>query len=311
VQSKETLEWESRWALPVAIATLVGVALIVGSVFAGSAVSGEGEAEILRSTHEHSSAVTFASLLQAVGLALFALPLLYLFRAAQARSDRVRRQFVGLIVIAPLFLAVYTGLDGVVDNEAASAFVAGDAKPTLTRAEAKRDCASERDDLGAEDFAAEFDPQAGEAPLAACESRLVEDDAAENARSDASASAAAAGFGFAGVFGLAIALFYVGLWSMRTGLLGRFWGSLGMALGVAIIFGLLPLALVWFIYVGLLISGRLPGGRPPAWETGEAIPWPTPGEKAAAELEPAEGPPPSATDDPEDGGERRKRKQRD
>lgn len=303
------MEWESRWAKPVALATLLGVALIVGSVFAGNAISGDGEAEILRSTHEHSSAATLASLLQAFGLALFALPLLYLFRAAQARSEQVRRGFVGLIVAAPLFLAVYTVLDSVVDNDAASAFVAGDAKPTLTRAEAKRDCASEREDLGAEDFAAEFGPGAGESPLAACESRLREDDAAANARSDASAAAAAAGFGFAGVFGLAIALFYVGLWSMRTGLLGRFWGSLGMALGVAIIFGLLPLALVWFIYLGLLISGRLPGGRPPAWKAGEAIPWPTPGEKAAEELEPEE--PIDLGDSGEAGSPPRKRKARD
>ena len=32
-------------------------------------------------------------------------------------------------------------------------------------------------------------------------------------------------------------------------------------------------------------SASLPGGRPPAWAAGEAIPWPTPGEKAAADLE--------------------------
>ncbi len=56
--------------------------------------------------------------------------------------------------------------------------------------------------------------------------------------------------------------------------------------------------------------GALPGGKPPAWEAGEAIPWPTPGEKAAAELEPEDG-----WDDDEGGDEppteRRKRKQRE
>ena len=35
-----------------------------------------------------------------------------------------------------------------------------------------------------------------------------------------------------GILGLGIALVYIPLWSMRTGLLTRFWGSLGMALGV-------------------------------------------------------------------------------
>jgi hypothetical protein len=311
------LEWESRWSAPVAIATLVGVGLLIASVFVGGSVSGDGEAEILRSTHEHSSAVAATSLLQAFGFALFALPLYYLFRAAQARSDRVRRQFVGLIVIAPLFLAVSSGLSAVARDDAASSFVAGEAKPTLTRGEAKEDCVEERKELGAGSFAEEYVPEERGPALAACEDRQIEDDAAINARNDASAAPAVSGFGIAGALGLAVALFYVGIWSMRTGLMGRFWASLGMALGVAIIFGLFPLALVWFLYVAVLIGGWLPGGRPPAWDAGEAIPWPTPGEKAAGELEPAEDQPAPA-DDPEEssaeralGEERRKRKQRD
>ena len=312
---EENLEWESRWALPVATATLVGVGLLVASVFVGGSIGGDGEAEVLRSTHEHSSAVTATSLLQAFGFALFALPLFYLFRAAQARSDRVRRQFVLLIVVAPLFLAVSSGLSAAARNDAASTFVEGDAKPTLTRAEAKGDCVEERDELDAEDFAAEYEPKAGETALAACEDRQIADDAAINARSEASAAAAVTGFGIGGALGLAVALFYVGLWSMRTGLIGRFWASLGMALGIAIIFGLFPLALVWFLYIALLVGDWVPGGRPPAWEAGEAIPWPTPGEKAAEELEPdGEQPSPAGEESSADqalGAERRKRKQRD
>jgi hypothetical protein len=61
-----------------------------------------------------------------------------------------------------------------------------------------------------------------------------------------------------------------------------------MALGIAVLIGFVILALVWFLYLGLLFLGKLPNGRPPAWEAGEAVPWPTPGEKAAAELEPDE-----------------------
>lgn len=314
----ETLEWESRWAKPVAAATLLAVGLLVASVFVGGAVSGDGEAEVLRSTHEHSSAVTATSLLQALGFAIFAVPLYYLFRAAQARSEQVRRLFVGLIVAAPLFLAISSGLSAAARNDAASAFVAGDAKPAMTRGEAKKDCVEERDDLGSEDFDSEFEPRGGEASLAVCEDRQLEDDAAIEARNEASTASAVSGFGIAGALGLAVALFYVGLWSMRTGLLGRFWASLGMALGVAIVFGLFPLALVWFLYLALLIAAWLPGGRPPAWEAGEAIPWPTPGEKAAEELEPAEEPGASELESTEEssadrtlGEERRKRKQRD
>ena len=77
---------------------------------------------------------------------------------------------------------------------------------------------------------------------------------------------------------------------MRTGFLSRFWGSLGMVAGIAFLLGpLFLVTLVFFVYFGLLALGIVPGGRPPAWEAGEAVPWPTPGEKAAEELEPEGG----------------------
>ena len=117
--------------------------------------------------------------------------------------------------------------------------------------------------------------------------------------------------------GFVIALFYSGLWAMRTGIMSRLWASLGMAAGVAFLLGpLFVITLLWFVYFGLLVLGKVPGGRPPAWAAGEAIPWATPGEKAAAELEPEDPTDPPAngngsggSGDP--GGERRKRKRRD
>jgi hypothetical protein len=90
-----------------------------------------------------------------------------------------------------------------------------------------------------------------------------------------------------------------------------------MALGIAALFGLMPFVLLWFVYFGVLLLDRLPGGRPPAWAAGEAIPWPTPGEKAAAELEPEGGWDESESAlDPGEGdegesGPKRKRKQRE
>jgi hypothetical protein len=72
---------------------------------------------------------------------------------------------------------------------------------------------------------------------------------------------------------------------MRVGLLTRFWGSLGMALGVSLLFlGFLGL-LVFFLAVGMLVAGWWPGGRPPAWDEGRAIPWPRPGEREEEEEE--------------------------
>ena len=43
---------------------------------------------------------------------------------------------------------------------------------------------------------------------------------------------------------------------------------------------------------------RAPSGRPPAWEEGKAIPWPTPGEQMAEQMQPHAGP---EDDDGEDG----------
>lgn len=312
----EIRDRESRWALPVAVATLLAIVLVVASRFVNEA-SGDGAAELLRSVDEHSGSVTLAGLLQAVSFALLAFPLAYLFRAASARSERVRSQLIGLVIAAPLFLGLSAGLAVVAQQDAADSFLAGDAKPTLTRAEAKEDCLEDREDEGAEDFAEEYEAPKGAAALSACEDRKLEDDAASEARTEASLAPLVTGLGIAGALGFVFALFYTCLWAMRTGLLSRFWGSLGMALGIATLLGLLPFLLIWLAYVAFLFLGLVPGGRPPAWEAGEAVPWQTPGERAAAEMEPEDGWEANETEagaeveDDGEGGERRKRKRRE
>lgn len=285
------MEWEERWSVPAGIAAFAGVILVIASAFVIASVSGEGEAELLRSAQENSSSVTLASILQAAGFVFLVLPLLVLFRATAARSDRVRYQLIGVIVAAPLFLAVAAVLNATATNEAADNFVAGDAKPGITVKAASADCRTELKDLGAEEFREEFAGGSPATALKRCASERVEDEAAENAVTEASTRGAATGFALGGRLGLAIALFYTCLHAMRTGLLTRFWGSLGMALGVAAILLLVQFTMIFFIYLGLLLLGKLPGGRPPAWAAGEAVPWPSPGEKAAEELSPATGEP--------------------
>jgi len=303
--------------VPAGLATLAAIVLLVAGAVVSAPVHGDGKAEILQTAHEHSSALVIGGVLQAIGFALLVAPLVVLFRAAQARSNRVRGQLIGLVVAAPLFFAAATVLNAAATTDAADQFVAGAAQSTLTQPEAAQECRSDLQDTDAKSFAEEFEPAKGETALAACEDRKVEDDEATNAIGDASLEGAASGFGIGGRFGLAVALLYTGLWAMRVGLLTRFWGSLGMALGVATLLGLVLFLVIWFIYVALLLIGRVPGGRPPAWAAGEAIPWPTPGEKAAASLEatePPDSPEPPALgngDSSGDGGERRKRKQRD
>jgi hypothetical protein len=288
---------ESRWAVPVGIASILAVVLLIAS--RPLSVSGDGQAEFLREADAHAGQILLSDLMQALAYLLLALPLVYLFRAAAARSDRVRPQLIGLLVAAPLFLALSSGLSIGVTNEGADSFLAGKADPSLTPAEAREECSEEREDEGGDFLVDEYSPAKGESPLRACEDRKLEDDEAKQAIGESSLVPIATGLGLAGIFGLLVGLLYVGLWSMRTGLLSRFWGALGMVAGISFLLGpLIFVAMVFFVYFGLLALGIIPGGRPPAWEAGEAIPWETPGERAAVEMEPEGG-----WDEPGDAGE--------
>ncbi len=259
---RQVLAWEQRWSRPVALATLAAVLLIVASlVVAARAVGGsDGDADLLTSVDAHRSAELISSLLQALGVGLLAAPLYFLFRAANARSDRMRGQLVGLVIAAPLFLAISAILGGLVSLDAASDFAAAGLTGTGDHA----------------------------------------NKVASDSLTQASLRNLAGGFALGGRFGLAAALFYTCLNAMRVGLLSRLWGSLGMALGAAsfVIATFFFFTLLWLVYFAFLLLGRVHGGKPPAWETGEAIPWPTPGDKAAAELTPPAEDSPQADEHP-------------
>lgn len=282
--------------MPTGIATFVAVIVLIISAIVISSVNGSGEAELLEAAFEHSSSITISSILEAIGFLILAAPLYFLFRAALARSSgRMKSQLVGVIVVAPLFFAVSGVLNGIATNEAASTFAKGEAKSTLSAEKGSEECRSEESEKGAKEFGEKYN--SGTSPLKDCEATEQEESKAENALSGSSLRDPATGFGLAGRIGLAVALVYCSLWAMRVGLLSRFWGSLGMALGVAALLLLVQFCLIFFIYFGLLLVGKLPGGRPPAWAAGEAVPWPTPGERMAKELEPKDGGP-----DPDEGG---------
>ncbi|HEX2096695.1 MAG TPA: hypothetical protein VHF50_04940 [Solirubrobacterales bacterium] len=247
------LAWEERWARPAAAAALAAVIAVIASiVVAQTKGSADGASQILMDIDGNNAAVLISSALQAIGIALLALPLLYLFRAADFRSETMRSQLVGVVIAGPLFLAVAFLLTGIVSVQAAGDFVA-DEVPRL---------AAKGVELGSD--------RANEV--------------ADDTLADAGLRPLATGFGIGGQIGFIVAMFYTALHAMRTGLLSRFWGSLGMALG-AVSFLFFQFALLWFVYLGLLLAGWIPGGKPPAWESGEAEPWPTPGERAAQAME--------------------------
>lgn len=268
VNRNQIVAWEERWSLPAALAALGAVAFVIAAIVVASqgVGSASGDSELLRNVQDHRSAQMISSILQAIGVGLLAVPLYYLFRSANARSEQMRGQLVGVVIAAPLFLAVLAILSGVSTLHAASDFVTNEVPRLVAKGVALN---SDR-----------------------------ADEIANEAVSDAPLRPLAAGFGLAGQLGFVIGMVYTSLHAMRVGLLPRFWGSLGMALG-AVSFLFFQFALLWFLYLGALMLGRVPGGKPPAWQTGEAIPWPTPAEQAAAAMEPPEEAPPELEEPPQ------------
>jgi hypothetical protein len=246
------LAWEERWATPTALAAFGAVVFIVAAIIVATQGVGSagGDSELLRNVDAHRSAQLFSSILQAIGISLLAVPLYYLFRSTKARSERMRGQLVGVVIAAPLFLAVLAILGGVSTLHAASDFVSNEVPHLLAKGvKLNSDHANE--------IATETINEAPLRPLAA-------------------------GFGLGGQIGFVVAMVYTCLYAMRVGLLPRFWGSLGMALG-AVSFLFFQFTLLWFIYFGILLLRR--DSQPPAWAAGEPVPWPTSGDKAAAAME--------------------------
>lgn len=95
-------------------------------------------------------------------------------------------------------------------------------------------------------------------------------------------------------FALDIGLILIALNAMRVGLLTRFTGYCGLAVGVAgmLLIGSAPAAALevfWLGSLAYLFAGRWPGGDPPAWQTGKAEPWPSARELREERLKAAGG----------------------
>jgi hypothetical protein len=78
---------------------------------------------------------------------------------------------------------------------------------------------------------------------------------------------------------LGIGFVVVALNAMRTGLLTRFMGALGIVSGALLVLpigGPLPIVQAfWLVALAISIGERFPGAVPPAWRTGRAEPWPS------------------------------------
>jgi hypothetical protein len=307
---QEILERERRWRVPAAVAALVSlILLIIPAFIQGSALEGDTGAEQLASLNERSGEFVLGAIARGLGFVALLGPLLYVFQAARARSDAVRRAMIGFVIVGPLLFGAQTALQAIAYKDVAADFVAAEAAttdPKLSDSLATLDKAGDdveevtfypdansyevegadgsfqgvefpageeasvQKDLegGDYEFTIEEDGDPGDAQI----TKLLE---------DSSMASVASQLLFPALLALIVGLFYTSLQAMRTGLYTRFFGTLGMALAVSVLL-LGPTGLIVLVAgMGLVIMGRTPRGLPPAWEAGEAIPWPKPGEEEA------------------------------
>lgn len=294
-QNPEVVARESRLMLPAGILALVGVALIVASTLlrqSAGKIDGVTEAAKLRQFADLGTSAVIGDAIALFGLLLLIFPLFFLFQAAAARAPRVRRGFAMFVIIGPLLLGVQ-GLVGTIARESIGDEYVKEfpvASPDENRKSDESNGDSKTDSTSSSNQATDSQ---------------TTKESGSSSKSDATASSSASGesresarekrakelidgsqaiqitavLGLVGALAFVFAMVYTSLWSFRTGLLTRFWGTLGMALGVALVFlgsmGFLGL-LIWFAVLGLMFVGIFPGGRPPAWTAGVAIPWPKP-----------------------------------
>ena len=265
---EEQLEWEARWSRPVAVASVAAGVLTVAAVPLFLPKNREGidaSADFLLSIDDRSAAYVASAVVGALAVLLLIAVFLFLFRAVTARGAGVPRWFVYLVFGAPIAYAL---------ARIAYAFDVVDA---------------------ADEFAS---------------SGVVRGDAGDDrARALLDARPGVGGLQIAGTVGVAFLFVMLPLRARRVGILSPFMGVLGAIAGALLV---LPLAGVspiiqafWLGAFAMVLLDKWPGGRGPAWETGEAEPWPSAAQRAAAlEPPPAEAPPEEAPSEPEEIPER-------
>lgn len=101
---------------------------------------------------------------------------------------------------------------------------------------------------------------------------------------DDSALPAVSGVGLAANIAIGVGIILLALNAMRAGLTSRFYGAIGIIIGVLyvlpVVGGPQIVQVFWLGGLACLFIGKWPNGRGPAWGSGEAIPWPTAAEIA-------------------------------
>jgi hypothetical protein len=259
VSTQEQLQWEARFRRPAALSAFAaGLLILAGTVILQSMLEDrprvEALADFLLSADDSPSSLVLSSVVQGLG-ALCLIPVFYyLFRATIHRVPQIPRWFVYLIFIGPLLYGVSQVFGAVERLDVAEMFA--DRDYTLDDPDPERlaeQCPAIRGELGGD-----------------CAQELLQQNA----------NLAAALPSLIGSVLVAFMYVMVPLRARRAGLLSPFMAILGVIAGVLLVLQLVPLVPVvlqafWLGAIGALFLGNWPGGRGPAWDSGEPDPWPS------------------------------------
>ena len=241
----EQLSWEERTGRPVAILSFLSAILLVAALVYSTKKLNQSTNDTvdgLRVIHDHTGPVLVTTALQSLSTALLAPALWFLYRVTRFRRPEIPPVARYLAMFAPPLAAALALIRQIQVADVADKVVAhlqsvGGLPPADANSYAKDQLAH-------------------------------------------GAVQVVGGLGLAAGLALAFAFILISLNSMRAGILSRFMGIIGIIVGVLFVIpvlGSVPVVeMFWVAALGFLFLGRWPqGGRGPAWDSGEAIPWPT------------------------------------
>lgn len=250
MSTEEQLQWEARLGRPAAFAAFAaGLALLVAPFMIRSALGTGDLAEQFEDGKRESALFLIGTGIQSLGFIGIAFVLWYLFRVVKFRRPELISAALylgvgGAIVFAIQQIAVALEFLSLADEFAESRIPGNFAEIT-----------------DPERFQEAVDPLKRAEALA--EDSLIQ----------------LFNFvGLAAVFAVAFAVLLISLNGMRAGILSRFMSVLGIVVAAFLVLfsGQIPfIQSFWLVALGGVFLNQWPGGRGPAWESGEAEPWPS------------------------------------
>jgi hypothetical protein len=272
VAEQEQLEWEARAGRPAGAAAIAGAILLLLSAFYGplfghSATPYAGQ---FIAYDQHPVDLFVPYTFQVISDFLLIVVVVYMIKAIRARTETFSTPLSYIAMAGPAIAGIVVVIQMFAIHGVSSDFA--DTKTPIKPTPAQV-------------AAAPATP--GSAVGVYAQVRLPAEVKAYDMLKNDSLSKSTAFIALAANLAFGFALIFVALNGMRVGLFSKVMGIFGIIVGVlAVLFqGAGILEAFWLGATGVLVLGRWPNGRGPAWDSVEAIPWPSAMAARQAQLE--------------------------